>query len=392
MKEMVAFLAKQGYWLLFVSVVGRQACLPVPANLLLVAAGALAGLGKLSLIGIVAVSVAAFILADLAWYEAGLKWGGKTLHLVCGSSRNPASCVAQMTERFSRHGVNLLLVSKFIIGLDAVAAPLAGISRTDRRRFLLFDATGAVLWSSAYVALGWTFSDQLDRVATYSGKIGDLALFAGAAALAVLIVRKVVRWHRFLREFRLARITPDQLMDKLNAGENILILDLQGNAKHVQGLMAIPGAVRINPRRLEGYKREYRDRDLATDREVILYCNCPGEYTSAHVALMLRELGFEHVRPLAGGLRAWRERGFPVTSNVETLTSPEHAAFVLREIFQYSRTNAARLLKTSATNIDRLLKQAKQRIEHNRAADLLLLKKHGTPVPAESKSEVRPKA
>src|SRR5271163_3583354 len=41
MKEMVAFLAKQGYWLLFVSVVGRQACLPVPANLLLVAAGAL---------------------------------------------------------------------------------------------------------------------------------------------------------------------------------------------------------------------------------------------------------------------------------------------------------------------------------------------------------------
>ena len=56
MTEMVQVLAKYGYWLLFVSVLGRQACLPVPTNLLLVAAGAFAGLGRLNPIGIVAVS------------------------------------------------------------------------------------------------------------------------------------------------------------------------------------------------------------------------------------------------------------------------------------------------------------------------------------------------
>lgn len=45
---MIETLARYGCRLLFVSVFGRQACLPVLANLCLVAAGALAGFGQLS--------------------------------------------------------------------------------------------------------------------------------------------------------------------------------------------------------------------------------------------------------------------------------------------------------------------------------------------------------
>lgn len=50
---------------------------------------------------------------------------------------------------------------------------------------------------------------------------------------------------------------------------------------------------------------------LSRDREVILYCTSPRDFTSAWVALALHQRGFQRVRPLAGGLRAWRERGFP---------------------------------------------------------------------------------
>jgi len=46
----------------------------------------------------------------------------------------------------------------------------------------------------------------------------------------------------------------------------------------------------------------------------VLYCTSPGEFTSARVALALHERGIERVRPLAGGLRAWRDCGFPVTA------------------------------------------------------------------------------
>jgi membrane protein DedA with SNARE-associated domain/rhodanese-related sulfurtransferase len=362
MKQMVEFLAHHGYWVLFVSVLGRQACLPVPANLLLVAAGALAGLGKLNVPGILVFAVAAFLLADTAWYEAGRTWGGRTLEFVCSAAADPCTCVAKTAGKFSRHGIRLLLVSKFIIGVDAVAAPMAGISRTGLRRFLLFDAMGAILWSSVYTALGYIFSDQLDHVAEYAAAMGKLAVLAGAAGLVALIFFKPIRWYRFLRKFRLARITPEELRDKLNAGGRILVLDLQGGLSQGQRLLAIPGAVRIDSREIGQYMKQYRGADLATDREVILYCASPGDATSARVALALRQRGFEHVRLLAGGLQSWREHGFPVTTDVRVLPAPEHAVFVLHDVLRYSRMTAARLLNTSVTNVDQLLESARKRI------------------------------
>ena len=90
----------------------------------------------------------------------------------------------------------------------------------------------------------------------------------------------------------------------------ILVIDLQGRATQAAGILAIPGAVRINPHRLQ----QYKDIELSSSREIVLYCTSPGEFTSARVALALHERGIERVRPLAGGLRAWRDCGFPVTA------------------------------------------------------------------------------
>ena len=368
MKQMVEFLARHGYWLLFVSVLGRQACLPMPANLLLLAAGALAGLGKWNLAGIIVVAVAAFLLADTAWYAAGRTWGNRTLEFVCGAVGDPCACVDKIASRFSRHGLKLLLVSKFVIGVDAVAAPMAGILQTGLPRFLLFDALGAIMWSSAYTALGYIFSDQLDQIAEYAAAIWKLVLFGGVGALGILIALRLVRWYRFLDKFKLARITPEELRDKLGAGARILVLDLQADLSSGQSHPAIPGAVRLDPRQICQYLKRYRGVDLATNREVILYCVSPGEATSAHVALALRQRGFDNVRPLAGGLRSWLDHGFPVTTDVRILPAPEHAAFVLREVLQYSRLNAARVLKTSAANVDHLLESALRHIENTAPA------------------------
>jgi membrane protein DedA with SNARE-associated domain/rhodanese-related sulfurtransferase len=362
MREMVEFLARHGYWVLFVSVLCRQACLPVPANLLLVAAGALGGLGKLNLLAIMIFAVAAFLLADMAWYQAGRIWGGRTLEFVCGVSRDPSACVDKISANFSRHGVRLLLVSKFIIGVDAVAAPMSGISRINISQFLAFDALGAFLWSSVYTALGYIFSDQLDHVAEYTAQLGKVLVLAGICGLGVLIILRLVRWYRFLRKFSLARITPEELKEKLSAGARILVLDLQGGLSQTQELAAIPGAVRIDPHLLGKYLKQYRKVDLGTDREVVLYCAARGEVTSARVALALRQRGFADVRPLAGGLQAWRNRGFPVTTDVRMLPAPEHAVFLVREVLLYSRTKAARLLKMSTADIDHLLEHAKRRI------------------------------
>jgi membrane protein DedA with SNARE-associated domain/rhodanese-related sulfurtransferase len=320
MGETVHFLAKHGYWLLFLSVLARQACLPVPANLALLAAGALAGSGRLNLGASLVSSVLAFVLADLAWFEAGRRWGSRILHFACGISEDPSSCVRSANRSFARHGVKSLLISKFVLGLDAVAAPLAGASDTSRLKFLIFDALGATFWSGAYAVLGYAFSKQLDLVAAYASRTA-----AGLAVLLLIgmsfyVVYKIVHWLRFVREFRLARITPEQLRDKLKAGEDVLILDVRRNQKDSHEV-TIPGAIRMDARDIEWDRGAIGRVEKSTNREVVIYCTCPSEYTSARVALALRRRGLQRVRPLAGGLRAWQDHGFEVTTQVSLAPS-----------------------------------------------------------------------
>jgi rhodanese-related sulfurtransferase len=56
---------------------------------------------------------------------------------------------------------------------------------------------------------------------------------------------------------------------------------------------------------------ERRQQEIPRDRDIILYCSCPNEVTSARVALLLHRKGILRVRPLLGGIEAWRERNYP---------------------------------------------------------------------------------
>ena len=51
--------------------------------------------------------------------------------------------------------------------------------------------------------------------------------------------------------------------------------------------------------------------EFPRDRDIIVYCSCPNEVSSARVALQLQRRGFTRVRPLFGGIDAWREQNYP---------------------------------------------------------------------------------
>lgn len=190
--------------------------------------------------------------------------------------------------------------------------------------------------------LGYVFSHQLGQIAIYSKEIGATVAGVGVILIGIIIIRKLIYLYYYFSEYRLG-ITPDQLNSKLIAGENILLLDLQGGERDCQGLIGIPGSVRIDPDLLCRYVSQYRNVDLNMDREVILYCATPAGGRSVRVALALRHIGFERVRPLTGGLKALRDCGFPVTRDIEMLPSPEHADSALREILQCSPRTAKKL-------------------------------------------------
>jgi rhodanese-related sulfurtransferase len=68
---------------------------------------------------------------------------------------------------------------------------------------------------------------------------------------------------------------------------------------------------------------ELRHQEIPRDRDIVLYCSCPNEVSSARVALLLRRRGILRVRPLLGGFDAWRERNYPMELRVAATSPPD---------------------------------------------------------------------
>src|ERR1700675_4803131 len=206
MSYLVSLLVRHGCLVLFVSVLGRQACLPMPTSLLVLAAGALVGLGKLNLAAVVFCALGAFLIADIAWYEAGRIWGKQILYRFCKVAHNPRVCVDKMVHIFDRHGLKALLISKFIIGLDSITSPLSGVTQVQRLTFLAFDGAGALLWLIAYMGVGYAFRGRLDHIAKYSQISGLIAGVIVVAVVVALSLRTAIRWVRLDDGFQPAGI------------------------------------------------------------------------------------------------------------------------------------------------------------------------------------------
>lgn len=142
----------------------------------------------------------AALAGDVFWYLLGRYRGSSILSLLCRISFSPDSCVHQTTTMFSRHGAKLLLLAKFIPGLNTVAPPLAGVSRMNLFRFLLFDALGSSLWIGSFGGLAYLFGDEIEKVATYSLKLGIFLGVIVAGGLAAYLFWEYLRRQKSLRQ------------------------------------------------------------------------------------------------------------------------------------------------------------------------------------------------
>lgn len=219
MSAILQFVLKHGYSFLFAAVFVRQIGFPIPGPVFLIAAGALAAAGKLGALAIVTLTIIACVSADWVWYEAGRRGGDKVLNFMHRFTRDPGLHSRRAKEIFARYGLPLLLVAKFVPGLDAVAPPLAGTSCTSPVRFLAMDALGAGLYACVYGGLGFVFSHDLNRAVAYVPRAG--ALLLGLAALGVClysITLKLVQRHRRFRESRFPRVAPDDPIPVIEPG------------------------------------------------------------------------------------------------------------------------------------------------------------------------------
>jgi len=318
MNETLEFLVRHGATVLFVAVFVDQMGVPLPAVPWLLAAGALAGAGKMNWVAALSAATFGSLSADMIWFYLGRYRGQRVLNLLCRISLEPDSCVRRTENLFTRYGMRGVVVAKFIPGLSTLLPPLAGNAGVSTSRFVFFDGLSSLLYGGGFMLAGVLFSHQLQQLINALGGLGRSALGVVAGLVALYIGYKYFQRQRLLKELRMARITVDELHQRQEAGENPIILDLRSQIELEQDPSLIRGALRMTMDEVQ-----HRHQEIPRDRDIILYCSCPNEVSSARVALQLHRKGISRVRPLLGGIDAWRDRNYPVELHVVGVTSTE---------------------------------------------------------------------
>jgi rhodanese-related sulfurtransferase len=107
---------------------------------------------------------------------------------------------------------------------------------------------------------------------------------------------------------RVKEMTIDDVKTKLDRGEKFLLVDVREESEFARD--HLPGSVHLGKGVIE---RDIEEKVPDLNAPMILYCG--GGYRSALAADNLQKMGYNNVFSMDGGIRGWREKGFPLTKD-----------------------------------------------------------------------------
>jgi membrane protein DedA with SNARE-associated domain len=192
------FIEDYGLLFLFAIVTLESAGAWLPGETALIAAAIYASNGHLSILAVIAVASAGAIIGDNIGYWLGRE-GGRRLLYKFAPLRRFAERVLPPAERFfERHGGKAVFLARFFGGLRVTGAWMAGITRMEWWRFLVWNAAGGIVWAVLVGVIafygGHAAADVIEQYGLYGG-----------IALAVLIVLGLVALHVWRRRLEEAK-------------------------------------------------------------------------------------------------------------------------------------------------------------------------------------------
>lgn len=310
--NLAAWVAAHGYvsvtGLLFLSALG----LPLPVGLALMLGGAAAHGGTLHLYWLIPACILAENAGASVLYTGGRLTGWWLLSRLCRVTMDPEVCIFRSADFFYERGPRVLLVARFIPGLNSMAPPLAGSLNMRAFKFWRLDAAGATLHVLTWTMVGFFFSRYIHAVTSALAAFGHVVL----GLVAIVALGYAVMWFFVqLRDRRykdVKRVSIDEVRQRLdnpNPLRPVVIADVRSHGYYDPGMQRIKNSIRVEPNRL-GVELDALRETLATECDIYVYCSCIRDATSVRIAHVMGQRG-QSVKVIEGGLRGWLRAEYP---------------------------------------------------------------------------------
>jgi membrane protein DedA with SNARE-associated domain len=269
MHVILSLLGRHGYALVFGILLAEAVGFPFPAAIALVAAGAGIASHTLSGVWVLTAALIALTIGDSWQFWLGRYTGWGLLAFLCRVSMNPETCMLRSAESFYKRGKTTLLFSKFIPGINTMAAPLAGSMKMPFGQFLRLDFAGSALYAATYLLVGYICRDFLAALLNGFATAGRAMEILLAVAVIVYIGYRVMKFIEYKAYDVVPRVHVEELAARIAAGEadKIQIVDVRSHGYYDVGAERIYGSIRIEPNNLDE-----EIKNLPKDKDIYLYC------------------------------------------------------------------------------------------------------------------------
>jgi membrane protein DedA with SNARE-associated domain/membrane-associated phospholipid phosphatase len=163
----------------------------IPGETLALIAGFFAAQGLLELEIVIFCTALGATVGDSIGYEIGQRFGRPALTRYGGRFGLSSKRVNKADAFFARHGSKAVFLGRFISFGRAMVPFLAGSSKMPYHQFLLYNVFGAIVWSSAVVALGYAAGESWHFVLRWLGRVSQILW---GLSLFLLLLAWLYRW------------------------------------------------------------------------------------------------------------------------------------------------------------------------------------------------------
>jgi membrane protein DedA with SNARE-associated domain len=205
-------IAMYGYWAILVAVALETMGVPFPGETSLLAGAVYAGTGgPLNIVAVIIAGAAGAILGDNIGFTVGYIGGYPLLRRLTRLVRVDEAVLLHAQRYFEQHGDKTVLIGRFFAFLRLWVAFLAGVNRMPRRVFLVWNATGGILWALVYGLIGYFLGRNISLLNSVVSAMG----LAGAIVIALFFATLVGLWfYRRRRERTLLQAETREWMDE----------------------------------------------------------------------------------------------------------------------------------------------------------------------------------
>jgi membrane protein DedA with SNARE-associated domain len=182
--------ARYGYAVVFAGVFLENTGLPVPGETMLLAGGALAHLGRLSLPWVIVIAIAGATLGDNLGFFIGRRGGRRIAERHGWRVGFTRGRLGEFDRFFDRHGAKTVFIARFITGLRVVGAVMAGGSDMPWSTFLVYNASGAIVWATVVAVAGYALGQSWALLEEWVGRASLIGLLVAAALVASWVLRR----------------------------------------------------------------------------------------------------------------------------------------------------------------------------------------------------------